>query len=249
MTIKQESLFETAKEIVHQGQIKHIAIIMDGNRRWAKQQNLIKSIGHTTGRKAFKSIVKHSATLGLKYLTTYAFSTENWGRDKQEVTFLMDLLVETLKNEVDELCENNVKLIFIGRRDRFSEKVIEMINVTELKTQNNTGLSLQIALDYGSRYEITNAVRKIVEDLENKKLTPDDINENLITSYLYTSNIPDPDLIIRTGGECRLSNYLLWQAAYSELYITQTFWPEFSEDEFDQAIVDFSKRQRRWGKD
>lgn len=248
MTIQQKTLFESAKEVVKEGKIKHVAIIMDGNRRWARQQNLLKTVGHDNGRKTFKNIVAHSARLGLECLTTYAFSTENWGRDSEEVSFLMNLLVESLKNEIKELCQNNIKLKFIGRKDRIDKKILRIMQQAEESTIENTGLTLQIAIDYGSRYEITDAVRKIAVDLLNNKVSLDDIDENLVSSKLYTSNVPDPDLIIRTGGEYRLSNYLMWQAAYSELYITDTFWPDFSEDEFNIAIVDFSKRQRRWGK-
>ena len=249
MMVQQKSLYETAKEVVERGQIKHIAIIMDGNRRWASQKKLLKTVGHDTGRKTFKAIVKHSAKLGLGCLTTYAFSTENWGRDSEEVSFLMNLLVESLKNEIKELSENNIKLKFIGRRDRIDTKIRVMMEESETNTAKNTGMTLQIAIDYGSRYEITNAVQQIVRDVQNNKISVNEIDENLIQSRLYTSHVPDPDLIIRTGGEYRLSNYLLWQSAYSELYITNTFWPDFSENELDEAIVDFSKRQRRWGKD
>lgn len=249
MTIKQKSLSETAHEIVKQGLIKHVAIIMDGNRRWAQSRNFLKTVGHDTGRKTFKNIVKHSAELGLECITAYAFSTENWGRDKDEVSFLMGLLVESLKSEIKELCQNNVQLKFIGRRDRISTNIINMMEQAEQTTLHNTGLTLQLAIDYGSRFEITNAVRKIASEVKNNNLDLEQIDENLLESYFYTNNVPDPDLIIRTGGELRLSNYLLWQAAYSELYITETFWPEFTCDEFDQAIIDFSKRHRRWGKD
>lgn len=249
MTIQQKTLFETAKEVIQEGKVRHIAIIMDGNRRWAKQKHLPKTVGHNSGRKTFKSIVKHSAAIGLGHLTTYAFSTENWGRDQQEVAFLMSLFVESLKSEIKELSNNNVKLRFLGRKDRLASEIIVMMDDAELQTSKNTGLNLQIALDYGSRYEITEAIRDIVKKVQDNKISIDEIDENLIGSCLYTNSIPDPDLVIRTGGEYRLSNYLLWQAAYSELYITPTFWPDFSEEEFDSAIIEFSKRQRRWGKD
>ena len=249
MAIKEKSLFETAEEIVKRVPIRHVAIIMDGNRRWAKQHGLFKNVGHNTGRKTFKTIVKHSAVLGLEYLTTYAFSTENWGRDPEEVRFLMKLFVESLESEIKELCENNIKLKFIGRRDRIAPEVVEKMEQAESKTSGNTALTLQIAIDYGSRFEIIDAVRKLFKDIQEEKLSVNDIDENLLNSYLYTANVPDPDLIIRTGGEYRLSNYLLWQAAYSELYVTPTYWPDFTEEEFNLAIVDFSKRQRRWGKD
>jgi len=248
MVIQQTILFEEAKFIIQEKIIRHIAIIMDGNRRWANRQNLPHTIGHDTGRKTFKNIVKHASSLGLEYLTTYAFSTENWGRDKQEVFFLMDLFVESLRNEIKELADNNVRLKFIGRKDRLDNKFVQLMKKSEYDTSNNTGLTLQIALDYGSRFEIAMALKNIVQDVQNGTILCDDIDEKLIDSYLYTNNIPDPDLIIRTGGEYRLSNYLLWQSAYSELYITPTFWPEFDSEDFDNAIIEFSKRQRRWGK-
>jgi undecaprenyl diphosphate synthase len=249
MAVKQQALSDTVKEIINQNKIKHVAIIMDGNRRWALKNNLPKTAGHNSGRKTFKNIVKHSARVGLQCLTTYAFSTENWGRDKKEVNFLMNLLVESLNNEIKELIENNVKLKFIGRKDRLSEKIVNMMHHSEKITVNNTGLLLQVAIDYGARFEIAEAVRKIAEKVKANELAVSDIDEELLETYLYTASVPDPDLIIRTGGEHRLSNYLLWQAAYSELYITPTFWPEFTEEEFNHAIIDFSKRQRRWGKD
>lgn len=249
MPIDQIPLFETAKEIINCNKVKHIAIIMDGNRRWAKQRNLPSAIGHNNGRKAFKNIVRHSAKLGLKYLTTYAFSTENWGRDKDEVSFLMDLLIESLRTEIKELSDNNVKLTFIGRRDRFSSKIQDMLTQSEEDTSKNTGLNLQLALDYGSRNEITNAIKEICQDVTNNKISIDNIDEDLVSKHLYTSNIPDPDLIIRTGGEIRLSNYLLWQAAYSELFVTDIFWPDFNESELEKAVISFSNRNRRWGKD
>lgn len=248
MVIKQQSLYETAREIVKEKNIQHIAIIMDGNRRWAQQRNLLKTVGHDTGRETFKSIVKHSAKLGLKYLTTYAFSTENWGRAPEEVSFLMKMFVASLKDEIQELKENNIRLKFIGRRDRLDKNIVKMMEQSELDTQNNTGLTLQMAIDYGSRCEIADAIKKIASDVEDKKLSVDEIDEKLIASYLYTAGTPDPDLIIRTGGEYRLSNYLMWQAAYSELFITDLFWPEFVEEELDKSIIDFNKRQRRWGK-
>ena len=249
MAIQQTTLFEEAKLVIQQKIIRHVAIIMDGNRRWAKQHNLPNTIGHDTGRRTFKKIVTHASSLGLECLTTYAFSTENWGRDKQEVGFLMNLFIETLKNEINELAKNNIRLKFIGRKDRLDSKILKMMEESEYNTSNNTGLTLQIAFDYGGRFEIAMALKNIVKDVQNGILSADDIDEKLIDSYLYTKDIPDPDLIIRTGGEYRLSNYLLWQSAYSELHIIPTFWPAFSQDDFDKSIIDFSKRQRRWGKD
>ncbi|MGD9579827.1 MAG: polyprenyl diphosphate synthase [Vampirovibrionia bacterium] len=249
MVIQQQSTFELARDIVKAKNIQHIAIIMDGNRRWAVQNNLLKTVGHDQGRKTFKAIVKHSAKLGLKYLTTYAFSTENWGRNPDEVNFLMKMFISSLKDEIQELKDNNVRLKFIGRRDRLDKNIVKMMEQSEIDTRDNTALTLQMAIDYGSRTEITDAIKKIALDINNNKISVDQVNEELVGSYLYTSEVPDPDLIIRTGGEYRLSNYLMWQAAYSELFITDVFWPEFVEEELEKSIIDFNKRQRRWGKD
>lgn len=244
-TIK--STKEEAIEAVSKCDIKHIAFIMDGNRRWAKQNNLPKTIGHTTGRKVFREIVNHAVTLGLKYVTTYAFSTENWNREAEEVSFLMDLLLESLKKDIKEFHQNNIKVKFIGRRDRVSAKTAKLMAEAEQTTGQNTAITLQIAIDYGSRSEITQAVKKIATLIEENKLTPEEITEETLENFLYTAEVPDPDLIIRTGGEYRLSNYLLWQAAYSELFISEKYWPEFTSEDMETAILDFAKRHRRWG--
>ena len=225
----------------------HIAIIMDGNRRWAKNKNLPSTLGHKQGVQALKKITRYTNDLGIKHLTVYAFSTENWNRKKDEVDFLMHLIKEVLKNELEELHKENVKTRIIGFYEELPEPLPQELKRAEMKTKNNTGLNLQIALNYGSRAEITHAVKQIVKEVKIEKLTVDDITPELIEKYLLTANIPDPDLLIRTGGEQRISNYLLWQSAYSEFYSTETLWPDFSPKELDKAIDEFNKRHRRYG--
>jgi undecaprenyl diphosphate synthase len=231
------------KEIVKKTGLKHIAIIMDGNRRWAKEHFLPSAMGHKKGVKALKNAVKAAHNYGIKYLTVYAFSTENWNRDKKEVDFLMELLAKTIGNELLELHENNVKLRFIGDLNALNKNLRQILRQAEIKTQNNTGVNLQIAINYGARNEIVNAVKKILA----KNINTQDITEDLISKNLYTKNIPDPDLLIRTGGEKRISNYLLWQLAYCEIYVTEQYWPEFDKDSLALAIEEFSSRQRRFG--
>lgn len=226
---------------------EHIAIIMDGNRRWAKQANLPQTLGHKEGVNALKKIVKYAHKIGVKYLTVYAFSTENWNRKKDEVDFLMKLLSEVIKAETKELIENGVKIKHIGFEEGLPDPLPKELKSLEEKTKNNTGLNLQIAINYGSRLEIINAAKKIANDIKNNDLNPDDINEITFSNYLFTSKIPDPELLIRTGGEIRISNYLLWQCAYSEFYCTETMWPDFNETELDKAIEEFNYRQRRFG--
>lgn len=232
-----------AKEIVQKTDLKHIAIIMDGNRRWAKLHHLPSAMGHKKGVEALRCAVEASHTLGVKYLTLYAFSTENWNRKPEEVEFLMSLLANTIKGELGDLHKNNVKLRFIGDVTVLSKSLQEILSDAETKTQDNTGVNLQIAVNYGSRNELTNAFKKIVKSGVN----PEEITEELISKNLYTDGIPDPDLLIRTGGEMRVSNYLLWQIAYSELYITETFWPDFDQDTLSEAILKFGERSRRYG--
>lgn len=232
------------KEKIKEVNLKHIAIIMDGNRRWAKKYMLPSLMGHKKGVEALKKTTRACDDLGIKYLTLYAFSTENWNRKKEEVDFLMELLATTLKNELDELNKNNVKMNFIGNIKALNPSLIEIIETSKEKTKNNTGVVLTVAINYGARDEIVNAVKNIIND----NIKKEDINEDLISKYLYTNTIPDPDLLIRTSGEKRISNYLLWQIAYSEIYITDTFWPEFDKEALKTAITDFLKRQRRWGK-
>lgn len=232
------------KDIVEQTKLKHIAIIMDGNRRWAKEKFLPTAMGHQRGVDSLKSTMRLFDKYGIKYLTVYAFSTENWNRKKEEVEFLMGLLAKTLSNELEEMHQENVKIRFLGNITGLNENLQSIVKNAEEKTQNNTGVNLNIAFNYGARDEIVNAVKNIVE----KGVSVDEITEEIISANLYTSEIPDPDLLIRTGGEKRISNYLLWQLAYSELYVTDAYWPEFGEEELGKAIVEFQKRNRRFGK-
>ncbi len=219
---------------------EHIAIIMDGNGRWAKERGLKRTAGHEEGAKVVREITIHCTKVGIKYLTLYAFSTENWARPKLEVEFLMKLLEKYFKSELPIYLENNVQFKAIGDLTKFSKKLQNTIRDVEEKTKNCTGLTQVLALNYGSRDEITRAVKKVVE--KNLEITEENINQNL-----DTANIPDVDLLIRTSGEIRISNYLLWQSAYAEMFFTQTYWPEFSCNELDDIISDFHKRERRFG--
>ena len=227
--------------------LQHVAIIMDGNRRWAEDRSLPKMLGHKEGVKSLKQLVRHVGRLELKYLTVYAFSSENWQRSKEEVNYLLDLFQNVIMTELEELAENNVKLSFIGQLSQLPHTLQESIARATKKTSNNTGLALQVAINYGSRVEITEAVKKIAGAIADGTLLPEAITDETISSFLYTTGIPDPELLIRTGGEMRLSNYLLWQSAYTEIYVTPILWPDFSADEFDKAISEFCTRQRRWG--
>jgi undecaprenyl diphosphate synthase len=227
---------------------EHVAIIMDGNGRWATHRGMDRIFGHQQAVNSVRNVIETSAELGIKYLTLYAFSTENWDRPDDEISALMDLMVQSLNNETESLLKNNIKLITIGDIERLTEDVkIKLLNTIKL-TSACTGLKLVIALSYGSRWEITEAVRRIAADVSKGKVNPDSIDEDLFEKYLQTSGIPDPDLMIRTSGELRISNFLLWQAAYTELYFTEILWPDFSKDEFYNAIIDFQKRERRFGK-
>lgn len=231
-------------ESVKTTNLRHIAIIMDGNRRWAKEHMLPSMMGHKKGVEALKKVTRACNDFGVKYLTLYAFSTENWNRKQEEVDFLMELLATTMKNELKELNENNVKMNFIGNISALNQNLQDILANSAEVTKNNTGVVLSIAINYGSRDEIVHAVKNIIKD----GVKEEDINEKLISDYLYTNKIPDPDLLIRTSGEKRISNYLLWQIAYSEVYITNTYWPEFDRDALALAIEEFAHRQRRWGK-
>ncbi|MBS6602298.1 MAG: isoprenyl transferase [Brachyspira sp.] len=233
--------------IVKNTKLQHIAIIMDGNRRWAKEKNLPSAFGHKKGVDALKAAMRACDDFGIKYLTVYAFSTENWNRKKEEVDFLMNLLGETIKNELKEMHENGVVINFIGDLTKLSPKLQTILaNAIEV-TKNNTGVHLQIAFNYGSRDEIVHAVKNIVEKVKSGELTVDEISEDTISKNLYTKDIPDPDLLIRTGGEMRVSNYLLWQIAYSEFLVTKKYWPEFDKNALAEAIEEFNRRQRRYG--
>ncbi len=226
----------------------HIAVIMDGNARWAKNKGLPSAMGHKAGSSAIKTLVKSAVELGVKYLTIYAFSTENWQRPKEEVGYLMFLLKEYLAKEVDELVKNGVKIVISGNLENVEKSIVENIKALEERTKDNKSICLNVAFDYGSRSEIVDCFKKIALDIQDKKIGLNEINEDLISKNLYQPQIPDPDLLIRTGGELRLSNFLMWQLAYSELYFTEKFWPDFSGSDLKEAILDFNKRKRNYGK-
>lgn len=234
---------------VMQGSLpEHVAIIMDGNRRWAKKHLIPATLGHREGALRVIDLVKTCAEVGIKYLSIYAFSTENWGREKKEVDYLMNLLVEFVKKELNYLNENNVRIRLMGNLDDLPETTKNEVKRSIELTKNNTKLTLNIALSYGSRTEITDAVKKVISDYENNKINIDEINENSFKNYLYTYDMPDPDLLIRTSGEIRLSNFLLYQLAYTEFYFTDVMWPEFNKEEFLKAIYSYQTRKRRYGK-
>ena len=226
---------------------KHIAIIMDGNRRWARQRNLPVKLGHKEGAETLKKVVRYANKRGIEYITVYAFSTENWKREKEEVDSLMSLLEYYLDQFSKEADSENIVIKVIGRRKELSEKLLKKIDEVVDGTKNNTGIVFTIALNYGGRDEITTAIKAIAEDAKDNKLNVDEIDEKLISEYLYTKNMPDPDLMIRTSGELRTSNFLPWQLVYSEFYFTDKLWPEFSEEDLENAIQIFSKRNRKFG--
>ncbi len=236
--------YARTSEIVKETGLKHIAVIMDGNRRWAKERNLPSAMGHKKGVDSLKATLRACNDFGIKYLTVYAFSTENWNRKKEEVDFLMELLAITLTNELAEMHAEGVVISFIGDTLKLSDKLQKILQNSVETTKNNKGVHLQIAFNYGARDEIVHAVKSIVA----KGVKPEDVTEDLISENLYTKCIPDPDLLIRTGGEQRISNYLLWQIAYSEIYVTKQFWPEFDKNSLADAIEEFHNRQRRFGK-
>jgi undecaprenyl diphosphate synthase len=225
----------------------HIAIIMDGNGRWAKQRFLPRTIGHKAGVEAIRDVVKECSTLGVKHLTLYAFSTENWKRPKVEVEALMGLLVTYLSKEVKELHQNNVRINTIGDISQLPQKAVDALNESIELTKDNKGLTLNLALNYGSRNDIKSAIIDIAKNYKNGKISIEDIGEELIANYLSTKSIPDPDLIIRTSGEQRISNFLLWEMAYSEFYFTDVYWPDFSKEELRKAIYTYQNRDRRFG--
>lgn len=229
--------------------LEHVAVIMDGNRRWADLHGQPRFMGHKAGVKSLKNVVRYAGERQLKYLTVYAFSSENWHRSKDEVKYLFDLFTSVLAEEFEEIAQNNVRLQFLGNFSQIPPKLAKQFEQAMERTKNNQGLRLQVALNYGSRFELTEAVKQIAEDVVARKITTDQIDDALISSYLYTRDIPDPELMIRTGGEMRLSNYLLWQAAYTELYVTDVLWPDFDPAEFDKALDEFSRRIRRYGGD
>ena len=226
---------------------KHIGVIMDGNGRWAKRRGLPRSAGHQAGADTLKKIVTECNRMGIKYITVYAFSTENWKRPKDEVDFLMNLLLNYLRDSEKTLAKENVLIRAIGGRDALSEEIREQIKKTEKFTENNTGIVMNIALNYGSREELVNAAKSLAKKVKSGELSADDIDEDMISSELYTGGQPDPDLIIRTSNELRLSNFLMWQSAYSELYFTKTLWPDFSVKDLYDAIIEYQSRNRRYG--
>lgn len=226
----------------------HLAIIMDGNGRWAKMRGEHRIIGHQNGVEAVRQTVEASAELGISYLTLYAFSTENWNRPKDEVLGLMSLLVEAIENETPTLMKNNVRLQAIGDLDSLPLEVREKLQGTISNTSKNTGLTLVLALSYSSRWEIVNAVKNIANQVKDGDLSPDEIDFDLFSNNLTTKGIPDPELLIRTSGENRISNFLLWQIAYSELYFTELFWPDFDKEELYKALLNYQNRERRFGK-
>jgi len=226
----------------------HIAIIMDGNGRWAAQHGHERIFGHQMGVEPVRNVIEAAAELGIRYLTLYAFSTENWGRPDEEVSALMGLMVQSLNNEKDNLIKNNIKLIAIGDFERLADNVRSKLFDTINLTSGSTGLTLILALSYSSRWEITEAARKLAEEVKAGLLEPDAISEDEIGKRLMTKSVPDPDLMIRTSGELRISNFLLWQLAYAEFYFTEKLWPDFGKEDLYNAIVDFQNRERRFGK-
>ncbi len=227
---------------------KHIAIIMDGNGRWAAERGFDRVIGHQHGVTSVREITEVAAEIGIEYLTLYTFSTENWSRPQYEVDALMELLVDTIEKETPTLNKNNIRLMAIGDISRMPGNAEEKLKRCIHQTSKNTGLTLVLALSYSSRWEITNALKNISKEIEAGKLKTGEINDELISNHLTTKGIPDPDLLIRTSGEVRISNFLLWQIAYTELYFTNTHWPAFRQESFYEAIIEFQKRDRRFGK-
>jgi undecaprenyl diphosphate synthase len=226
----------------------HIAIIMDGNGRWAKQKGFMRVFGHENGTKSVRTTVETCAKLGVKNLTLYAFSTENWNRPKLEVQTLMQLLVRSLKDELKTLVSNNIKLNAVGNMSMLPDNIRKELTSVIEKTKDNTRMTLTLALSYGSREEIINVVKNISEKVKNNIISTEAIDESIINQHLYTHNLPDVDLVIRTSGEHRISNFLLWQIAYAEFYFTDVLWPDFNEEQLYKAIASYQKRERRFGK-
>lgn len=229
---------------------RHVGFIMDGNGRWAKQRGLPRSEGHKEGAKTFRKIGEYAADLGIKYVTFYAFSTENWKRPEAEVNAIMSLFGDYLNEVIERIGENEekgIRLKFIGDRHGISPELLNLMDYTEKLTENKNKVTLNIAVNYGGRHELTTAVKNIAEKIKSGELSPEDIDERLISDYLYTSGQPDPDLIIRPSGEYRLSNFLTWQSAYSELWFSDILWPDFTKEDFNEALRAFEKRNRRFG--
>jgi undecaprenyl diphosphate synthase len=244
---KQEQHMPHSKKIDYEKLPAHIAIVMDGNGRWAQQRSLPRLAGHNAGMKTLKNIVKASSQIGIKYLTVYAFSTENWKRPEEEVRGIFKLLILYIEKELKELHSNNVKVMIIGDYRKLPEDAITKLETSLETTKNNTGLQFNIALNYGSRAEIIKSVIELSQLAVQGELKPENINDEVFSAHLYTKGIPDPDLVIRTSGEIRLSNFLLWQTAYSEFWFTDLFWPDFGRKDLETAILDYQSRKRRYG--
>lgn len=239
----------TLKDKIDMSRIpQHVAVIMDGNGRWAKLHGKERLFGHYNGVESVRAVITASVQLGVKYLTLYTFSTENWNRPKAEVDGLMELLVENIVKETPTFHEKNIRFTTIGNNSLLPEKALRKLEECIAETASNSGMTLVLALSYSSRWEITEAVRRIADKVKNGELNVEDIDDDVVSNNLTTAGIPDPELLIRTSGELRLSNYLLWQMAYTELYFTDTLWPDFREESFYEAIVDYQKRERRFGK-
>jgi undecaprenyl diphosphate synthase len=239
----------TIKEQINMENLpSHVAIIMDGNGRWAKKQGKLRLFGHNNGVSSVRAVTEAAAELGIKFLTLYAFSTENWNRPEEEVKGLMSLLIHTIEAETPTLNKNNVRLLSIGDNSRMPEDVRKRLQSCIDTTKDNTGLTLVLALSYSSRWEITKATQDIAKDIASGAIKAEEITEELISGYMCTKNIPDPELLIRTSGEYRISNFLLWQIAYSELYFTEVLWPDFQKEDLYKAIVNYQSRERRFGK-
>ncbi|MDV3309812.1 MAG: isoprenyl transferase [Cyclobacteriaceae bacterium] len=237
------------KELIDQNRLpRHIAVIMDGNGRWAKRKGAMRIFGHKNAVQAVREVTEACGELGVKYLTLYAFSTENWSRPKEEVEGLMELLVSTLKQEIDRLMENQVRLITVGELSDLPPECQANLQWAIEQTRNNTGLTLNIALSYSGRWEIIQAVKSLVKDVQSGKIDEKDISDRVFENYLQAPGIPDPELLIRTSGEMRVSNFLLWQIAYTELYITPTLWPDFRKEHLYEAVWSYQQRERRFGK-
>lgn len=239
---------KSIKEIIDINKIpRHVAVIMDGNGRWAKARNLERSAGHVQGVSTVRQITEIASELNIGYLTLYTFSTENWNRPKEEVDALMHLIVTAIERETPDLIKNNVRLTMIGDTSRMPKFALDRLNKCIEDTSADTGLTLCLALSYSSRWEITNAVKKISQEVVSGVLKAEDITDDTISAHLTTAQMPDPDLLIRTGGDKRVSNFLLWQIAYSEIYITDKYWPDFSKEDFCRAIIEYQSRERRFG--
>ncbi|HLF18074.1 MAG TPA: isoprenyl transferase [Candidatus Omnitrophota bacterium] len=235
------------EELIKERLPKHVAIIMDGNGRWAKERNLSRSTGHIEGVKRVEEIVDYANEIGIKIMTLYTFSTENWNRPASEVELLLKILTTVLERKINKLIDTNIRFQTIGRRERIPKSVLDMIDTVVEKTKHNDRLVMNLAFNYGSRLEIVDAIQAIAQKVKDGLLDVKNINEETVNQHLYTKNLPDPDLLIRTSGELRISNFLLWQLSYAEFYFTEKYWPEFTQNEFKNALLAYQKRQRRFG--